>query len=287
MSLQLPSPPLPEEAPRQGMYIIGSDDRPLDTRVVAVAIAVRADSKVGDREFSHTLNLHEAAVIRRFYESRGGSIVLSPYWPPGITRFRQLTQDELRRERDRMRTSFVIPRPVGQAPVLCFDEFFGAQPADQLRRLHAVMKEQLDAWNTLMVAARKRVTEDVRDPAVRDMLASERIQARELDEIANIADPSKRGLDEVELGEIMLTATPAPGDAPLLGNRVAPPQEADTDLDKALDAVTKAGFPSKALELVALLESKGKPDNMSDAEIAQITGNAGDAPRIRAALKGA
>lgn len=274
------------ELPTSSMIIVGEDDRPLDTRTVAITVAVRANFKIGDRDFSHHCMMHEYATMKRYYEgARGGSIELQPYWAPGVPRYRELTQDELKRELERMRRTYIIPRPGGQIPVLCFDEFFGAQPSEQLKRLHKAMREQLAAWNTLLVTARGRVDRDPRmSAAVRESLAYERMTPRELEAIAQMTDPSKQGLDDVVLPTV---AMPGEGSGDGLDAQLAGADpNADARLDRALAALEAAGFGEKALPLIQLLESVGTAAKMTNDEITRVVGSAADADRIRLALTG-
>jgi len=272
-------------------YIAGSDDRPTDMRIVAVAVRVRAELKVGDRDFSCPLCLHEVATLRRFYEMRaGGSIRLVPGWLPNLPRTVPLTHDKLKSEAERMARTFIVPR-IGQPPVMCFADFFGQSPSEQLIRLHTVMRQQFDAWNDLLKRAAPRLVKGSEDPAITEALIQDLITEKELDEIANLADPSRRGLDDIELAEIPLPAgaveTPKPVDLDAM-KAAAEAEDKPDALEAVMDRLkAQAGASERqALETASLLEIAGSADKISDEDLARIAGGKGRAAAFRKVLAG-
>lgn len=190
-------------------YASGPDvDRVDNGKIVAYAIRVRANLKVGDREFSGDVCLHEAVMLRRFYEDVGsGSVNLVPEWPPGLERLIPLTQPRLQRELTRMMENFVVPR--NNTILVVPTAFLGSEPAEQLQRLHKVMQRQMEAWAALVEKAKGRIGPmRSKDPVLEMSQAFEHITSRELEEVANIADPSRDGVGDIELPEV-LVASPA------------------------------------------------------------------------------
>jgi hypothetical protein len=283
--------PLPPGAAK--FYMAGSDDRPTDTRTVGVAVRVRADLKIGDRDFSASLCMHEVAVLRRFYEMRaGGAIRLATGWQPALPRLVPLTHDKLKAEAERMARTFVVSRN-GQPPVMCFADFFGQSPSEQLVRLHTVMKQQCEGWLDLMKRARGRMTTHHEDPVLVESMVQDLITEKELDELANLADPSRRGLDDIELGEIVLPGldsvlTPANNaDAVAAAKAAAEADDKPDPLEQLMDRLKAAGASERqALETASLLEIAGDPAKISDEDLTRIAGGKGRVAAFRKAIAG-
>jgi hypothetical protein len=301
----------------QPFFLNGSDDRPLDIRTVAVAIIVRTTFRVAERDASAPLGLHEIAVLRRYYEHRGGGTIRpEPGFPPGLSRFVELTHDKLKQEQANL-ARFIIPR-IGSAPINCFAELFGSQPQEQLTRLHKVMKEQLEAWNALAANARKRLDSQIReqgkdltgvDPRVIESMTFDLITERELEEIINLADPSREGLGEIELQEVLRPAPAGSITAALDGiekvvtsaeglktQKVVTSAEGlktqaaagESFSDKVLDRLTDAGIPLKQADaVVSLLEIEPDPAKLSDDQIVKALGGKANLAAVKAAFKGA
>ena len=282
--------PLPSGAAK--FYMAGSDDRPTDTRIVAVAVRVRADLKIGDRDFSASLCMHEVAVLRRFYEMRaGGAIRLATGWQPALPRLVPLTHDKLKAEAERMARTFVVPRQ-GQPPVMCFADFYGQSPSEQLVRLHTIMKQQYEGWLDLEKRARGRLTVHHEDPAIMASMVQDLITEKELDDLANMADPSKRGLDDIELSEILLPGissalTPANNVDAVAAAKAAAEQEPADPLEQLMDRLKAAGATERqSLETASLLEIAGGVDKISDEDLSRIAGGKGRAAAFRKAMVG-
>jgi len=300
----MPTPPLEHpvdetlvfsKAPKSGakFYMAGSDDRPTDNRIVAVAIRIRCDIKIGDRDFSSgSFCLHEIALMRRYYDARGGgSIRPQPGWLPALDQFARLTHDKLRAEIDRLRKGTVVPRP-SQAPLVCFDDLFGTMPNEQITRMHTVMREQYDAWLKLVATCVGRMgARGHADPLIAKSMSLDLMTEREIDEIINIANPAMRGLSELELPAVPVPAAPVP--LPILSDEEMEAAEraalagAKASLDAAklaaegdkdpiadqLDRLKALGIPDRtAMELSSLLELAGAADTVADADISKITG---------------
>lgn len=231
-----------------GSYAIGPDIRPSKTeRPVAVAIRVCADLKIGDREFSAEINMHEVVALRRFYDALGGGTVrLTAYWPPGMAREIPLTNEQLQRELERMRSSFVVVQESGIA-IVVIEELFGTEPAEQLRRLHQTMREQYEAWRSLVATAKTRVPDiEAMDAGLALAAAYERMADTELEAIAKLADPASKMPDFIELPTLDDSATTA-------AQQAAQQDVQDAVLERQLAHIEAAGFKrDQAMSLLAL-----------------------------------
>lgn len=297
--MQLNTPPAPTKPAPPTFFMLGTDDRPADTRPVALAIALRCDIRVGDREFSCPLNLHEIAIYRRFYEARGGGAIrVSAGWPPGLHRVRALVQSDLAAEVKRLAETCIIPRE-GQPPRQVFAELFGTEPAAALTRFAEVMRKQRDAWEKLVIAARARVPTSAAeglDPRVVESMAYDQIIEKDLDLIINIADPTSAGANSVALPEVTLLDISLPATTPVAVTRKLPTIEetkaiaekmvpgAD-DIDGRIDSLVRAGLNDvQAMEAAALIEdARGDADMVLDEQFERVA--PGKLAAIRAALK--
>lgn len=283
----------------------GPDIGRVDTgKNVAYAIRVRADLKVGDREFSGDVCMHEVVMLRRFYEDLGsGSVRLSPEWPPAYQRLVPMTQEMLQKELERMLSNFVIPKP-NHLHVVCH-AYLGTEPAEQLRRLHDVMRRQMEAWSKTVDLALKRLpaTAPVNEHW-RLVAAFESITSKELEEIANIADPGRNGSDGIELPEVLAprmdgalaTATPAVvnGDpaaklTPEAAMKMVEAEESGDDDSAVLvqRLIDKAGLDQQqAMSVAACAQLAG--DDIPDEAISEAIQSKAKAKieAVRRALKG-
>jgi hypothetical protein len=279
------APPRRDSVPASAapFFIIGADDKPLDERKVAATIAVRAEIKVGDRSFSCPVLLHEVVVLRHYYEARAGSgqVRITAAWVPALERTRMLTHADLVAEAQRMRETFIIPKP-GGIVIKSFEMFFGAEPSAQLKRLHTVMREQYEAWNALFAKAKGRLPADIvaLHPKVQESHASELITDRELEEIALIADPSRRGLEQIQLAEIKPADIAAAPEAPVASLSLeAIKAEAEASVPDTLtpgeilvDKLLAKGLDeTRALGVAALVEEFG--DRVTDADLLKVLGS--------------
>lgn len=281
------------------IFIIGADDRPLDNRIVALSIGVRAELKVGDRQFSSPILLHEVVILRHYYEARAGSgqVRITGAWAPGVPRTRSLTHADLLAEVRRLSETFVVHRAGGQV-IKTFELFFGAEPSEQIRRLHAVMREQYEAWNKLCAVAMGRLPMDTAalHPEIRKSMASELITEREMDQIALIADPSRRGLETIELDEIKpADIAPTPLAAPLSLEALKAAAEADADAEAHSAGASRGEIiaerlkasgldEQRALAVGVLVEEFG--DDVSDEALVKAVGSKQKAAQVRPLLKG-
>lgn len=293
---------------KQPMFIVGADDRPLDTRIIAIALCFRADLKAGDREFSSPVNAHEVVVLRHFYEARTGSgqVRLAPSFPPGLSRERQLTHADLAGEVKRMRETFISPRQNGQL-IRSFDAYFGAEPTEQLKRLHEVLRKQYEAWTKLVAKAMTRLAdpekasnpeEQVRLNAVRLSEAYDVITEREIEEIFLLADPSRSGLQEIQLSEIKAVDLTLVGDAainqalkPSIEEiRTAAEASADSEANLSIgelisDRLHATGLDAaRAMAVGSLVETAGAPDKVSMEDLIRVLGSKQKAEQIRAQM---
>lgn len=300
----LPNTAIPKGA--DPFYVAGADDRPLDNRVVAICVTARAEVKVGDREFSAPANLHEIVVLRAFYEARAGTGLLraTTGWPTGLTREKSLTHSDLQAEVDRMRRTFVVVRPGGQV-LKIFESFFGTEPTEQLKRLHAVMREQYEAWKLLVAKASTRLPADTATMSAPQRLSAayDLITERELDEIILLADPARRnGRDTIELPQVAArpdvavapTAAPvapltleglkAAGEAAVEKEKAKDPAAIDDDREDALVMeLNKAGLDTVRSMAVgsAFRQAKGV---VSDEELIRILGSKNKLEQVKSLL---
>lgn len=291
-----PSMLLPSMAAPAGYrsYATGPDSMATGTgRTVAFAIRVRADLKVGDREFSGEITLHEYAAFRRFYEELNGSIRVDPSWPAGHNRLTPLSQEQLQIELGRMKAAFVVPRTNSMFEVLPL--FLGSEPAAQLTRLHDLMRRQLEAWSRLVEVAKARIPEKVRptDSGYLLAMACDHITARELEEIANMGDPSRDGVGELELPEAL-----APSTSTIL--TPATPTKSFQEIEAEVNAEEQA--PDATLELIGKLRKEGLDETqatgiaglvelsggaaLSDEDIISTVGNKTKLAAVKRVLKG-
>jgi len=281
-------------------YSIGETDRMHDSRIVAYAVMLRANFKVRDREFSGSaLGLHEVVFMRKFYEELGGSITLDPTWPAGLRRLIPLTQDDVQRELKRFNVTFIIPREHGLTEITPM--YLGTEESEQLRRLHVVMKNQFEAWTKILAKATDRL--DARDRANPDLgivqsLACDHISARELEELANLADPSRDGLAGIVLDEIgpLSTTTTIPtteaAPAKTLDEIMAQAEkESDAKPDAAQALVDKLVANAsvdngQAMEIASLVEMAGPGVTLSDDDIIRVLGSKAKLAGVKRVLKG-
>ncbi len=257
-------------------FMIGTDDKPMDNRIVAVSLGVRAEMKVGDRTFSAPVLLHEVTVLRHYYEMRAGScqVRITAAWVPGLDRTRKLTHQELSDEVKRLRETFVVAKQGGQV-IKSFELFYGTDPATQLKKLHEVMKKQHEAWNDLAAKAMTRLPVDTATlhPKVRESMASELITDRELEEIVALADPSRSGLEEIELAEIKsidIDVAPKVVDLDAVKAEAEKDEIVDSEIEALLDKLTSGGLNSQNAQAVATLFSTH--DKVTDEDLIRAVG---------------
>lgn len=287
-----------------GFFVVGSDDRPMDNRIVAMAIGIRADIKVGDREFSSSLSVHEALILRHYLDMMGGGCTmrLSAAWPPGLSRYRHLTQDNLKNEVGRL-SRMIVPRK-DAPPLECMAIYFPGTLNERMVRLHKIMGEQYQAWEKLLEKAMARLRQDnvpgldTLHPERVKSLAANYITEQEIESVVRLADPAAGQLDSIELPEIVYTpapAAPAPQAAKNFdaliaeANRLA--DAGDPAADRVHDAFQRlrdAGFKdAEATAVSALLEQQANADKVSDEDIIRAVGGKAKLATARLALKGA
>ena len=279
-------------------YSSGPDIGSPDTgRIVAYAVRVRATLKVGDREFSGDICLHDTVMLRRFYEELGsGSVVLAPEWVPYLQRIVPLTQEQLQRELTRLLENYIVPRANGATVVPAI--FLGTEPAEQLKRLHSIMQRQLSAWSALVDSAAKRVPHPSKDPAHALAQAFEAITARELEDVAGIADPGRDGAGTIELPEVLLptaplaaaAAAPSPAPSPEEVHRLLAAEELVVDAAEALITrlTVKAGLTQQQALGVAAVVEVAAGGELSDTVLLDAAGPLSKTKldAVRRALKG-
>lgn len=247
-------------------FIVGADDRPTDDRVVALSLGLRAEIKVGDKIFSSVVLAHEVVVLRHYYDSRAGSsqVRISAAWPPALERMKRMTHGALSEELKRMRETFIVKKVDGTI-FKSFEHYYGADPTSQLKRLHTVMREQSEAWRTLMAKAMGRLDEKAAGlhPKVRESMATELITEREIEELVLLADPSRKGLDMVELEEVksLDIALKEPGEKKSLEQIKAEVEAEVIPTDKSetiIDALVAKGLDAQRASAVGILVAAGR-----------------------------
>lgn len=255
-----PAPAAVASFPSNRSYESGpglSGGRVVSERTVGYAIKVLADLKIGEREFSGEIDMHAVVCLRRKYEEMGGgTVTLRPDWKPGLQRLTPVTQEQLGRVIETMHETYVVPRANGGVLDI-FSLFYGAEPSQQLKRIHEVMRLQMDAWAKLTERAIARVPEASR-PRDRNVLltmAFELIAPRELEDIARIADPSsnEEGLS-VELPAALMPATAA---ITAQAGAAASQMSLDDLQRQAAHDADASGADAEQLALVGRLEKAG------------------------------
>lgn len=232
-------------------------------KIVAYAIRIRGDFKVGDRDFSGEISLHELVIMRRFYEEvNGGSIAANATWPPGLQRLVPLTQDQLKVELNRMLANLIVPK--NNTIMVVPTAFLGTEPAEQLKRLHEVMRKQLEAWAKVVDLAKERLGPSrPTNPHWELVAAFDAITSRELETIANIADPSADGDGGLELPEAL---APVPE---VTSSGLAPkPMTPDEAMAAAVASETKA--EDATLVLVQRLIDKAELTQQQALSVASL-----------------
>ncbi len=287
-------------------FVIGETDRQTDDRIVAVAVRVRCEVKSGERDASgSSFCLHEIPVMSKMYEELGGHVRIEPGWPPGHTRFVPLTRAQLERELARLNETTQVPQANGTL-VSLLPAFFGSEPADQLKRLRDAMQAQYEAFVAEAGKAAKRLdktgTKGLHPEIIKSM-AYDAILPRDLERIANLADPTKDGTGDIDLPAVAFEDIRLPGsaDSSAPATPVMTPAEAEAaaaQLDdgggsagrnqRVVDALTAQGLDGGAVaQLADLVDLSGGPDSITD-DIERTTGKLTKTKlaAVRSALKG-
>lgn len=284
-------------------FVTGGDARLADGRTVAYAIHIMGDFKVGDRDFSGTLTLHEALILRRYYEELGGSIQVRTTWPIGHKRFVPMTQEQLTVEVKRLGDSFTIAQQGGKLDIAAL--YLGATKGEQIRKLHEIMAKQMKAWEELMVKAIARVPMAERaegiDPRVVTWTANRYITEDELMSVINLADSTLDGVKDFTLDEVSAPSdgipyTQAPVGEP--GKSIetllteaeagvgAPPDDA---IDQTIARLKAAGLDeTQALTVASMQEMLEGSGEIAEADLTSAIGSAAKSKiaAVRKALRG-
>jgi hypothetical protein len=212
----------PAEAFTVPAFTVGDDRaQAMAGRVVAVSISVNVDIKIGDREFSACVPLHEIPLLKRKHAN--GMVTIRPDWVPALERTRRITEAALKEELDRLNHIYVIAVEKGKVDLV--GEVFGVTDSERLRGLHSSMRKLHDGWVALYVAAvdavrkKRPVKEDIAKlmgnrqvPAVVAARVEERLMlgwtgdaldARDIQRLVDSIDPAANGeLDSIELPEV-------------------------------------------------------------------------------------
>lgn len=293
-SFRGPSMEPPRLAAANNFFIIGSDDRPHDVRTVAVSISCRVNIKVADREFSTAIPLHEALILRTYYDYMAGGCTLSfnGYWPPGVDRYRRLTQDLLKAEVSRL-SARVVPRK-DSTPLDCFAMYFPGTMNERLVRMHKVMVEMYEAWEKLVITATSRIPilEKPDRPELLYSMACNYITEQEIETIIRLADPAGAALSELILPEVKIS--PASAISPQIQNLEDIIAQAHALVDNApaskteaaFERLTTAGFDASTAEKVSsLLEKYDSGDKIPEDALVSAAGGKTKAASAKLALR--
>jgi hypothetical protein len=206
-----------------------------------------------------------------------------------------LTHEQLKAELTRMSEAFVIVRENGTVAVV--DSFLGSDPGAKLRRLHEIMGKQVARWSEVVEIARKRVQGPSSDPDLALVEAFDAITPRELEELANLADPSRDGIGEIELPEAMAPSAAAlapaapvkqesPEEVEARINAETPPPDATQALAARL--VQKADINQQQALAVATLAEMFGGEEIPEGDLSDAIGSVakGKLDAVRRALKG-
>ena len=281
-------PPQSLTPQNSGGFIIGETDKPMDDRVVAVTIGLRASFRVNDREFSGPICMHELTVLRRFYEEQNGSVKIEPGWVPGLSRHRPLTHSLMMGEIERMRRDYRIPRQNDMLDIMAL--YYGTEPAQQVRRVHEIMKKQAEAWGKLLQVLLKRATPDSGyereqwlglHPQIQHSRAYDLMSTQELDRICNLGDPERDTVEDLFLAQVNMIPEPTGAPMPVqdledlvrAAEAEADAAAANSPVDRLIDTLKSAGVnPSGALAVASLVEMAGPGGTLGDGDLAIAVG---------------
>jgi hypothetical protein len=300
------SPPRSDAAATADPFFLSaSTDRPLDRRPVARTIGVRVTVKLSDKEASGSLCLHEIGIARRWYERQGGSVTVEPGWLPALPRHRKLTRDALVLEAERMRGTYRIVYKTRVDDFMA--EFFGTEPAQQVVRLHALMRDQSRAWDDAVAVARElcrerrkhdRAFHDLH-PLQQEAAVYDYISAQDIDTLLRIGQPDLEAIPDLpELSELTAPEAAKPSapaantkleDIKLQAEEAADSSaEADPQLAR-IDRLIAAGLSQQqALDVTSAVEVAGDGVSLTDDELRKLLGSGakGLVPAVRAAIIG-
>jgi hypothetical protein len=199
-------------------FIVGQVDQGAQKRV-AVSVSINFNLKDGTKERGHGMVLHEVPLMRRMHP--GGVVDVLPYWPPGVNRTRDLTQEALKNELERLGRAYGTKRPGQTASLL--QEVYGATESDQLLNLHAKMAKVAAGWRELEQKGAARLAAKYPGREIHPLefqgLLSEVITADEIEELVGIIEPQKKDLEEIQLPELDLSK-PATSATTQTGERI-------------------------------------------------------------------
>lgn len=245
------------------------------TRQIFVNLSIR-----GDREFSTCRPLHEIPILRQLYS--GGEVEIRTEWVPGISRVKNMTENDLNDEERRLSDAFTII--VENAKVCIPERIYGLGASSRLAKtIHDMWK----AWAALEAEVRERVMPSVLKAAAISkespkewqvqLAINEALTVKDFEAIVAIANPMKGTLDGINLDGINLDDSAAPLDVE---------DELDDvvgDLSGLADHVMAAGFDENtAFEFAGVVAEN--PRSIPDKEWEKVPGVGTNAKKRSALL---
>lgn len=186
----------PEPAFFEGLVDRGAEKK------VAMAVNVNFELKDGQKERGHAVPLHCIPLMRRSHP--GGVVKVVPDWARGITRLREMTQEELKHELEGLTRSYGQKRAGEVASVLA--EVYGPTEVTQLQTLHAKMAEVYRAWCALEHTAYERLQAKFPGRSFGQLelmgLTGTVITQEEMEGLVNIIEPERKELAAIQLPEL-------------------------------------------------------------------------------------
>ncbi len=171
-------------------------------RIVAMAVNVNFELDDGPKRRGHAIPLHAIPLMRRMFPN--GVVKALSYWPRGIDRCRTLNQDQLKKELETLTRSYGVKRAGETSTILA--EVYGTTEVDQLRNLHAKMKEIALAWKRLEHEAMGRLP--IKFPGVTHTelelhgVTSQVITDAEIEALVDIIEPSAKEVEALQLPDL-------------------------------------------------------------------------------------
>lgn len=187
--------------PQVDAYFEGVIDRGSE-RKVAFAVNVNMELQDGQKQRGHACPIHVIPLMRRMHP--GGVVTVKAKWARNIPRTAELTQQELKNELEGLTNSYGKKLPGQAASYLA--EVYGATEADQLRNLHAKMRDVYLAWKKLEAKGLQRVKERFPGQSfstyalhgiIGDVLTDD-----EMNELVALIEPEREELEEIQLPDL-------------------------------------------------------------------------------------
>lgn len=245
--------------PQVEAYFEGIIDRGSEKKV-AVAVNVNFELKDGQKERGHAIPIHVIPLMRRMHPN--GVVTVKAKWARNISRCVELTQSELKTELEGLTRSYGQKLPGQAASYLA--EVYGATEAEQLKNLHAKMREVYFGWIKLEAKALERVKEKFKgvtfSPYALHGVTGDVLTDEEVAELVHIIEPEEEKLEEIQLPELDQITKPSLSEG---GDEDGDLANTDEDATQWLTAelVTRLKLTeSEAITLTAMVIEYGDKD---------------------------